>query len=171
MADLVTHIATALIVKAVTRAPHTGVLVLGVVLPDLAARGPTVVFSRLSLWGASLPDWMVHGFGVLHMPLGFLALTLLVSLAFVPEDRGRAWGQLLAGCALHLGVDLLQFHVGVGYPLLYPFSTWHYELGWMGTEDSVTVAPWLFAASAAAWWWRRPQKGTAAVASGSAEGS
>ncbi|MCB9793682.1 MAG: metal-dependent hydrolase [Alphaproteobacteria bacterium] len=157
MADLVTHIATALLWKAGSRRPNTGVLVVGVALPDLAGRAPTMLAARVSgAGGPELPDAIVYGAGVLHMPLGFVAMCLVLSALVVPRDREAVFVGLLGGCALHLALDLLQHHVGVGYPLLFPLSAWHFELGWIGSEDTV---PWALPAlglAALAWLARHP---------------
>jgi hypothetical protein len=59
--------------------------------------------------------------------------------------RRSAFLDLVGAMALHLGLDLLQDHQGVGYLLAYPFSDVLFELGWIGSEDSVLVAPVLAA--------------------------
>lgn len=157
MADLVTHVATALLWKAASRRPNTGVLVVGVALPDLAGRVPTMLGARLSsATGLELPDALVYGAGVLHMPLGFLAMCLVLSAVVVVRDREAVLLGLLGGCALHLGLDLLQHHVGVGYPLLFPLSTWHFELGWIGSEATVPWALPSFGVAALLWAARSP---------------
>lgn len=156
MADLVTHVATALLWKAATRRP-AATLVIGVALPDLAGRVPTMLLSPLALAGWPIPDALVYGFNAIHTPFGILALTLLLSLCFREDQRKEAWANLAGGGALHMGVDLLQHHVGVGYPLLLPFSGWHWEAGLIGTEATVKVAPVLGPLSLALWLWRRPR--------------
>ncbi len=155
MADLVTHMATGFLVKAVTRKGHTATLVLGTVLPDLVARAPGLVFARLREGGAPIPETFVHGPQVAHMPLGMLALGTLLALLFREKDRLEAWKNLVGGLFLHLALDLCQDHMGVGYMLFYPFSTHDFELGWFGSEATVLWAPWLAPLSVALWWWRR----------------
>lgn len=171
MADLITHMASALLVKAITGKQHTPALVAGVVLPDLAGRVPVIVLGALINHGVPLPELLPFAFGVLHMPLGMVPLTLLLALLFKDRERVVVWANLTAGCFLHLGVDVLQRHVGTGYPLLFPFTQWHWELGWISSEATVPVAPVLAVASVVLWLWRfrwRPaardpdQKGTSA---------
>jgi len=156
VADLVTHMATGLLVKAATRRGHTATLVLGTVLPDLVARAPGLVFARGREAGLAIPETWVHAPQVAHMPLGMLALTTLLALFFVEEERFEAWRNLLGGCLLHLALDLGQDHMGVGYMLAYPFSTADFELRWLSSEATVWVAPWLGPLSLWLWWKRRP---------------
>lgn len=152
MADLVTHVASALLWKSLSGGRRTALLVVGVVLPDLAGRVPTMLATRLDgALGLRLPDALISGWGVLHMPLGFMAMCLLLSLVVVRADRVAVFKGLLAGCALHLALDLLQHHVGVGYPLVFPFSSWHFELGWIGSEATVPWALPSLAVSALMW--------------------
>jgi hypothetical protein len=155
VADLVTHMATAFLVKAVTRRGHTATLVLGAVLPDLVARAPGLVFARLREFGAPIPETFVHAPQVAHMPLGMLALGTLIALLFHEQDRLEAWKNLMGGLLLHLALDVCQDHMGVGYMLFYPFSTWDFELRWFGSEATVLWAPWLAPLSVWAWWSRR----------------
>ena len=172
MADLMTHLATGLLLKAATRGRHTGLLLAGVVLPDLASRVPGLALSQLKLMGAPIPTGFIYGFSTLHMPLSMLPLCWLVALPFAAPERPRVWGQLALGCALHLGVDLLQRHWGPGYFLLFPFSHGHWELGLIGSEGTVWVAPILFPLSAAIWWLRvgRVGRGVAPDANAGAGG-
>ena len=161
MADLVTHMATGFLVKAATRKGHTATLVLGTVLPDLVARAPGLVFARLREAGAPIPETFVHAPQVAHMPLGMLALGTVLALLFHEPDRLAAWKNLVGGLFLHLALDLCQDHMGVGYMLAYPFSTWDFELRWLGSEATVLWAPWLGPLSVGLWWWRRPRENVA----------
>ena len=154
MADLITHMACGLVVKGATRGRYTGALVAGCVLPDLGARVPAMGFSAMAKGGVPIPPEIPYAFEVLHMPIGMLLMCLIVALCFVPEQRSGIFLNLLGGCLLHLGVDLMQDHLGVGYLLAFPFSTWDFELGWMGSEASVHLAPAIGAAALAFWWWR-----------------
>ena len=154
MADLVTHLACGLLVKALTRRPGTAAFLVGCALPDLAARVPSMALSALRHRGLPVPEAAIYAFYVLHMPLALIALTWLVASAFRAADRRLVWGNLLGGAALHLGLDLLQRHYGAGYMLLYPFSRWDWEAGWLGSESTVLAAPALAVAGAALWWRR-----------------
>ncbi|MEC7240999.1 MAG: hypothetical protein VXW32_07140 [Myxococcota bacterium] len=154
MADLITHMASGLLVKGATRGRYTGALVAGTVLPDLGARVPAMGFSALAKAGVPVPPEVPYAFEVLHMPVGMLLMCVVLALLFIPEQRQGVFINLVAGCFLHLGVDLLQDHLGVGYLLAFPFSTWDFELGWMGSEATVYLAPLFGAASLGFWWWR-----------------
>jgi uncharacterized membrane protein len=151
VADLVTHLATALIPGVGLRADRAVLLALGSALPDLGGRVPGLVAEALDLAGFAVPEAIYAPFGVLHQPLG--ASLLAVALAFVldPRDRAVGAGLLVLGVALHLGLDVFQFHHGYGYFLLAPLSFQRFELGWMGAEATVPLAPWLALATAGVW--------------------
>lgn len=156
MADLVTHIATGLLFKGATRGRHMPLFVLGTVLPDVCGRVVGMALSKLDPLFA-VPDGLVYGPGVVHMPLGMLAFTLGVAQLFRPDQRRLVFANLLGGSALHLAVDVLQRHTGTGYPLLFPFSQWHWEAGLLGSEATVPYALPALAIGALIWWWRRPK--------------
>lgn len=158
MADLVTHGALALLLKRgqlgllPDRALHLSSFVAGNLLPDLLARLPAMAFMAIQARGAPVPPLLLHGWGVLHVPSGMVLAALALALLF-PRDQQRAvFANLLAGMLLHLAVDLLQSHAGAGYLLAFPWSTTPFELGWIGSEATVFVAPALAAAAALAWW-------------------
>ncbi len=167
MADLVTHLATAFFWKAATRRPHLTSFVLGVALPDLVGRAPVSALQSLHRHGVTAPDRLVEGIAVLHLPLGFVPVTLALALLFEERRRAAVWMNLLGGCSLHLALDLTQHHVGKGYMLLFPFTDWDFELGWIGSEATVPYAPFLLPISLMLWAWRRP-KGEASGAGGQA---
>ena len=154
MADLITHMATGLVVKGATRGPYAGAMVAGTVLPDLGARVPAMGFSALAKSGISIPPEIPYAFEVLHMPLGMLLMCFSIALFFDPSQRTGIFLNLLGGCCLHLGLDLTQDHLGVGYLLAYPFSTWDFEFGWMGSEATVFFAPIAGLLSIGFWRWR-----------------
>ena len=150
MADLVTHVGAALLFKGATRGRHAPVFVLGTVMPDVCGRVLGMGLARVP----DCPDLLIYGPGVVHMPLGMVALSLLFSLAFREDQRASVFGNLLAGAVLHLAIDLLQHHVGTGYPLLFPFSTWHWELGWIGSEATIPWSLPILLLGGGLWWFR-----------------
>ena len=159
MADLVTHVAAGALLKALTRGPHLPTFLVGCVLPDAVSRVPTMGLTMLMHEGAPIPEVLIAGFYVLHMPLGIVPFCWLVASLFPEDVRPYIWGNLVGGSALHLALDVLQSHFGAGYLLLYPFSTWHWEAGLIGPEDSVFAAPVLALLAAALLWLRRgPRK-------------
>lgn len=162
MADLVTHLCTALLPKAITGGRHVGPFAVGTVLPDLASRVPAIGMGFLEGRGVDVPESFEYGVDVLHMPVGIAALCVLLGWCFVPEQRAPVTGWLLAGSALHLALDVLQHHFGQGYFLLFPFSLARWELGWIGSEATAAWAPWLALVTALAWavrWWLRRREG------------
>ena len=107
--------------------------------------------------GVTAPDRLVEGIAVLHLPLGFVPVTLALALLFEERARAAVWMNLLGGCFLHLALDLTQHHVGKGYMLLFPLTDWDFELGWIGSEATVPYAPFLLPISLLLWAWRRPR--------------
>lgn len=154
MADLITHACTALLWRAWRPRAHTPSFVAGSLLPDLLSRVPAIGLTRLhDQLGWDIPDALIYGFSPLHLPIGMLLSGYVLSLLFPREQRRGVFVALLKGMALHLAVDLLQYHYGAGYALFYPLSLWSGELGWMGSEDTVYLAPPLVLGTA--WVWRR----------------
>lgn len=164
MADLVTHACTALLCKVPYRRPqHIATFVAGTCVPDLFGRVPCMALTSLRWSLPALPEALIYPWNVLHMPFGVLLGSYLLTFLFPEADRRAVYRNLVGGGLLHLAVDLLQFHFGVGYLLLFPFSTWDYELGWIGSEDTVRAVPVLVPVTALLAWvsWRRPAKDTA----------
>lgn len=170
MADLITHTCAALLWKVATtpsappqvrwRVPLTvPTFVLGTCLPDLLGRVPAMALMALRWRLPEVPEWLIYLWSPFHMPLGILICSVLVAQAFLPGTRRRAAAQLAGGGLLHVAVDLLQTHLGMGYLLLFPFSMWDFELGWIGSEDTVKIVPVLLPVTVGlcwARWWRRP---------------
>jgi hypothetical protein len=130
--------------------------VLGTCLPDLS-RVPAMLFTRLRYDAPWIPEWLCYAWGPLHVPVGIVLVSYGVALAFRDEERRWAFANLALGGLLHLAVDIFQFHFGMGYMLLFPLSTWDWELGWVGSEATVPVVPFLLPATIllARWRWRR----------------
>lgn len=150
MADLITHAAAAVLVKTATRWRYTPVFVAGSLAPDLFSRVPALVFGWLFTAGLPVPPVLTYGWDVLHQPLGMCLLAYVLTLFFGAEIRSRVFWNLLGGMFLHLGIDMLQHHLGAGYLLFYPLSDWAFEFGLIGSEDTVWVAlPMAFCAAVA----------------------
>jgi len=147
MADLVTHLCTALLPGAFLRGRALGAVVLGTALPDLISRVPPLGLELVERLGvARVPDVVLLPWGIFHEPVALVPACALLALAFVRRDRLLAFAGLLGGCALHLGLDVLQDHHGHGYFLLAPCSLERYELGLIGSEATVSIAlPLAFA--------------------------
>ena len=144
MADLITHGALAwLLGRPLRLAGARALFVTGALLPDLLSRLPGIVFTGLAVVVPGVPEMLRLGWDPLHMPVGMVLSSLLVAQLFATGRRGAAFSALLGGQLFHLAIDLLQRHLGPGYLLLYPFSHAHSELGLVGSEDSVLVAPIL----------------------------
>lgn len=137
--------------KAVTGGRHVGPFALGAVIPDFGARLPAIALERLNRAGWPIPAWTMHPWTVLHVPLGAALAAVIVALMFPEADRRPVAAWLLAGVALHFGLDVLQFHYEGGYMLLYPVTTAGFECGFMGSEATVPWAPYLAAITATAW--------------------
>jgi hypothetical protein len=151
VADLVTHLCTALLPGALLRAPLAPVVAFGTVLPDLFGRAVPLALERLYLRGWPVPPQLLWPWSALHEPVGWALVSLMGAALFVPQQRWRVLGALWLGGALHTGLDLLQDHHGEGYLLLAPFSTRDFELGLMGSEATVAVVGVVAAATVCAW--------------------
>lgn len=161
MADLLTHACAAVLVKAALRRPRmVATFVAGTCLPDLLGRVPPMALARARWDLPWIPEWAVYVFSPLHVPAGIAAAAYVASFAFSPEQRPGAFRNLLGGGMLHLAVDLLQRHFGVGYLLLFPFSTWDVELGLLGSEDTVLLVPFLLPLTLGIGWWKWRQPAT-----------
>ncbi len=155
VADLITHLATGLVPAALFAPRWMAPVAIGCVLPDATGRVPQMGFAILGRTvGLPIPDPVVWAFDVLHQPLPQVLCASIVALAFAAEDRRTAWFGLLLGVALHFGLDVLQDHHGQGYHLFFPASTERFELGWIGSEATVHVAPYVGVAMIAVVGWR-----------------
>jgi hypothetical protein len=155
VADLLTHWSLAVLVKAGVGWRDVPLFVAGSLLPDLMARLPPLALELLARPFGGAPPWLSYVWVPMHLPTGMLLLGFVLCLLFPVDRRRVVFANLVAGMALHLGVDLLQDHLGVGYQLLFPLWGRPFELGIYGSEDSVWVAPFLSAAALMVWWRRR----------------
>jgi hypothetical protein len=161
MADLITHTCAAVLWKAATGRPHVATFVLGTCVPDFLGRVPSMALTVMRWKLPWIPEWLVYLWVPFHVPVGVVVAAYALSFAFPEEGRRATFANLVGGGLLHIAVDLLQRHFGVGYLLLFPFSFWDFELGWIGSEDTVRIVPLLLPLTAAAAWarWRRPRAG------------
>lgn len=154
MADLVTHLCTALLPGALLpegRARYLVPLVaVGTTLPDLFGRAVPLGLEALYLRGYPIPEWSMWPWSALHEPFGWLMVCALASALFVEEHRADVRRALMLGCLLHTGLDLLQDHRGEGYLIFAPLSLRDVELGLMGSEATVESVEITVAATAAA---------------------
>jgi len=156
MADLITHAAVAWLLRLRSRdRVAVELFVVGAVLPDVVSRVPSIALTSLRDQGLPVPPALLVGWEPLHMPVGMVVLSALLAVLFAPEGRGRAFRNLLGGMGLHLLVDLLQDHMGVGYLLGFPLRLPSVELGLIGPEATVLVVPVLAVAVALGARWRR----------------
>lgn len=143
MADLITHGCVALLVKAGTGRTHAAAFVAGTLAPDLLCRLPALVLRELHARVGPLPRELLYAWEPLHQPLGMVLSAFCLSMLFAVSTRRAVFLNLLGGMFLHLLVDMLQRHMGVGYLLLFPFDHTSFEFGWIGSEATVFVAPVL----------------------------
>lgn len=164
MADLVTHLATALIPGVALPRAQAALLAAGVTLPDLGGRVPGLAREVLEALGLATADGLHVPFAVLHQPIGGVLAGVLLAWLLPQTERANAAFLLGLGVFLHLAVDVLQDHHGLGYHLLAPVHFGRFELGCIGSEATVPWAPWLALATALVWaarwaWQRRNQAG------------
>ncbi|MEZ4237475.1 MAG: hypothetical protein R3F59_15275, partial [Myxococcota bacterium] len=146
-----THLCTALLPGAVVRGRLVPLCAVGTVLPDAFGRAIPLSLERLAGLGVAVPPIALWPWSALHEPVGWAAVSVALGTAFVARDRTPATLALMAGCALHTALDVLQDHHGEGYLLLAPLSPARFELGWIGSEATVAVAWPLAAVTLAAW--------------------
>ncbi len=165
VADLLSHGAVAVLAKAGTRWNMAPVFVAGTVAPDVFSRVPALTLGWVHTQVMALPPLLTFGWDVMHQPFGMLVLAYLLAQFFGSTIRRTVFLNLVGGMALHIVFDMLQYHFGAGYLLLFPFSDWAFEFGWIGSEDTVWVAPVLVAA--AVWATRHQNRETSAAHNGS----
>lgn len=159
VADLITHLASGLLPAALFAPRWMAPIAIGTVLPDATGRVPQMAFAILERSvGLPIPDPVLWGFDVLHQPIPQVICVSIVSLAFSTDDRRTAWLGMLIGVALHFGLDVMQDHHGQGYHLCFPFHTERFELGWIGSEATVHIAPYVGALTLIAVVWRLWQR-------------
>jgi len=150
--DALTHLCGGLLARAGWRGPMVPVFVAGAMLPDVLSRLPIAALLFFSRHVHALPDFAFDGWMPLHLPAGIVLWSLLLTM-FSPEGMRRpVLGNLLAGATLHVALDLCQRHVGLGYPLLLPFSGRDLEMGIFGSEATIPWLPVLVPMTALAWW-------------------
>jgi hypothetical protein len=134
MPDLITHLAIAYLSNKWLRIiRYSTLLYVGTILPDLLTVAPAILFPRI--------EYALFPF---HTPVGIFILCLLISFSFDEKSRFGAFLCLLAGCSLHLLLDLLQKHIQSAYTLLFPFSWKRFEIGILLPDTIVRFMPvWL----------------------------
>ena len=153
MADLITHGAAAVLLKAGTSWRYTAVFVLGTVTPDVFSRVPAIALGLVHVHLTPLPVQLLTLWQPMHQPLGMTLLAYVLCHFFSASIRAQVFWNLLGGMALHLGLDLLQGHHGAGYQLGFPLTGDVWELGWIGSESTVFFSlPLAVVAGAVAWW-------------------
>lgn len=161
MADLLSHAAVAVILKAGTGGRMPAVFVAGTILPDVASRVPSIILGYIHVHLVPLPEWWLFAWEPMHQPVGMTILAYLVSMFFCVSVRRAVFCNLLGGMSLHMLMDVLQSHHGAGYMLGFPFGVQAFELGWIGSEATVPFAAPL---CAIAWWLARRSEGRSAPA-------
>jgi hypothetical protein len=151
VADLVTHLCSALLPGAFLRGRLLPLVAVGTALPDLFGRAVPLALEAAAGAGAPVPPSLLWPWTALHEPFGWMAVGVALGAAFVEDDRRAAILALWSGCALHTLLDVLQHHHGAGYLLLAPLSAARFELGWIGSEVTVPLALPLAAVTVAAW--------------------
>lgn len=165
MPDLLTHAIVASVAAARMRRRLLTLVVLGTVLPDALSVLPRLAIEWTArIAGFEAPDRVLGAFAVFHIPLPLALFFWLVAFSRPPGQRLSFLVAMTFGGWLHLGLDFLQFHLsGPSYHPLYPFSSWAWEAGWIGTEDSLLALPLLVPVGIGVWSWRRRGKGSGAA--------
>ncbi len=155
MPDLFTHASIGLFARS--RAPRSPLVwfVIGSCLPDLASRLPGLGLAALAwLLDLQFPLPVLEATGLCHNPIPYLVLCLLVAMCLPAALRSTALVNLAAGGLLHLAIDTTQTHLNGGYYLLYPFTLRRFELGWIESDASLSVMPYLVTGALGVLGWR-----------------
>ena len=145
MPDLMTHFTASYLLKRMTTPKFNMVpFLLGATLPDILAYIPLVLAAGipsgfLPLWLENLPYFFLP----FHSFLGFFLFCWLVALLFSKDARAGIFINLILGGLLHFAMDVLQVQHGEFAPLCFPFSWRSIQLGWIESEASLQVLPYL----------------------------
>jgi hypothetical protein len=136
MPDLLSHAASAYLVKnvkpqsALFGKRYFGMVLFGVFLPDIVARGTMVLF----------PEWTLTA-QFFHTPVACFLQTVLLSTLFIRKQRVRVFQALTLGWLLHQTFDLAQTNLGSGfYYVLWPLYDHPLRLGLFESSDWPWVA-------------------------------
>jgi hypothetical protein len=151
VADLATHLCTALLPAAILGYRRVGPIAVGTVLPDLISRVLPMALEAAALRGWPVPNALIVPWGVLHEPIPLALVCVLLASVAVERERREVLIGLWVGCALHLALDLFQDHHGHGYYLLAPLWLGRFEIAAIGSEATVPWAPWLAGLTFVAW--------------------
>jgi hypothetical protein len=173
VADLITHALVAHVLGRPRLATHSlAWLVTGSLVPDLASRAPRQLLGLVgnalhwSMASTSPIGELYAGLLFLHTPAALLAMSAIAALTLprrlvaVP-GRPAVFALLVVGAALHVAIDVLQYHPRPSYRLLYPLSDQAWELGWVSPTASLWALPGLLLLSG--WVERRVRTANAAL--------
>lgn len=136
MPELVTHGIVAYAVGRLAKFQSLTLIVIGgTLLPDVIVRSASIFFKGKFVW-LFLP---------LHTPFVLVILCYVVSLLYRVGERKRIFLASTLGVIIHLVLDSLQKHYGLGYLWLFPFSWQKFEFGVFWPEESMFVIPIMIA--------------------------
>ncbi len=143
MPDLITHAGVGLLLRLPARRSPLVWFIVGSCMPDIAARLPALSLALASaVFGFEISEVWLDATAMLHLPLPFLLLCLLVALLLPISIRRVAFRNMALGGLVHLAIDLTQYHINGGYRVFYPFSMEMFELGWISNEASLDWLPY-----------------------------
>lgn len=145
MADLLSH---ALIAHTVKRLSPFGkgayLFFVGTLLPDVLGRAPRILLHMFTPKDWTVSPVVMELWNVAHTPIPFVVLMAAVAFLWPEKKRLKVFANLSLGGLVHIAVDVTQWHIeGNVYRLLWPISEKGYELGWVGTEASLSWIPYL----------------------------
>ena len=79
MADLLTHGAAAVLVKAATRWRMAPVFVAGTLAPDMLSRAPAIGLGLIHRHIIELPPALMYGWDPMHQPIGMVLLAFFIA--------------------------------------------------------------------------------------------
>lgn len=131
MPDLLVHVAAARLAATPLRNPLLVLLVLlGTSLPDVVTKFLLEIVDT-----AYVDDTATHSLA------GIVVLSYAFCFFLEERIRAMAFLALLAGAAVHVGLDSLKTTVSGGLRLFVPVSDCGCSAGLFGAEDSIYAAP------------------------------
>jgi hypothetical protein len=131
MADVLTHYTTGRLLWFVWTKPTTRVLFyFGVCLPDILQKFLNTLTQ--TPYNFTMPT---------HSIFGLLLYCYIISFLFEEDFRSYAFIALYLGSLLHVLADLFRGYVGIGMPILTPFSIKGYEFDIYVNEEILFMIP------------------------------
>ncbi len=150
MADLLTHLCSAYLVKRLSVQRGMTFCMMGSIAPDITRSLGFFIF-KLDPSITLFEERVFFLSFALHTPFGMLLTSYFFALLFPLRCRKLFFWNFLLGQWLHFLIDMLQLHWGPGYRWAFPFSHHYHEFGLIHADDSLLYLPVWLTLCALAW--------------------